>query len=147
MARLDILTTKELQALYGLPHFGREERDMYFALDSLEKQALDELRIPAAKIYFILQLGYFKAKRQFFVFDLSAVAEDAAHIQRRYFPEVAVLSDLAISKPTRLAQQTQILKLLGYQACSQEWKRKLQEKSGQIVTVYTKPIYIFIRFS
>ena len=143
MARLDILTTKELQALYSLPHFDREERDMYFALDPLEKQTLDELRIPAAKICFILQLGYFKSKRQFFVFDLSAVAEDAAHIQRRYFPEVAVLSDLAISKPTRLAQQTQILKLLGYQVCSQEWKRKLQEKSGQIFTVYTKPIYIF----
>ena len=119
MARLDILTTKEIQALYGLPRFDREERDIYFTLDPLEEQVLDEFRMLVAKICFILQLGYFKAKRQFFVFDLQAVTDDAAYIQHRYFPEVTELSDLAISKPTRLAQQAQILKLLGYQACSQ----------------------------
>jgi TnpA family transposase len=143
MARLVILTTKEIQALYGLPRFDHGARDMYFTLDPLEKQALDELRIPVAKICFILQLGYFKAKRQFFVFDLPTVAEDAAYIRRRYFPEVAVLSDLAISTPTRLAQQAQILRLQGYQLCSREWKQKLQEKAGYLVTIYTKPVYVF----
>ena len=44
MARLTILTVKELHTLYGLPQFTDEERDIYFALDPLEKQQLDHLR-------------------------------------------------------------------------------------------------------
>ena len=63
MARLTILTPKELQALYGLPQFTDEERDAYFALDPRQKQALNVYRTFTAKTYFILQLGYFKAKK------------------------------------------------------------------------------------
>jgi hypothetical protein len=62
MARLTILTVKELQTLtlYDLPQFSDEERDIYFALDPLEKQQLDQLRNITTSVYFILQLGYFK---------------------------------------------------------------------------------------
>ena len=91
----------------------------------------------------MLQLGYFKAKRQFFLFDLQAVAEDVAYILHRYFPDTPSLSDTIVSKPTRLAQQDEILRLLDYQLCSQEWKRKLEEKANGLVVVYTKPVYLF----
>jgi hypothetical protein len=57
MARLTILTVKELHTLYGLLQFTDEERDIYFALDPLEKQQLDHLRNITTSIYFILQLG------------------------------------------------------------------------------------------
>ncbi len=143
MARLTILTPKELQTVYALPQFTDEERDTYFSLDPREKQALDEFRTFTTKTYFILQLGYFKAKKLFFVFDVQTVADDVTYILHRYFPAVAELSDPRISKPTRLAQQTEILRLLDYQICSQEWKQKLQEKASQLVTIYTKPVYIF----
>lgn len=141
--RLTILTAKDVQALYGLPRFNGEERDIYFTLDPLEKQTLAEYRTLVAKIYFILQSGYFKAKKQFFVFSFSAVSEEVAYIQRRYFPKVTKLSGLAISKPTRLAQQAQILQLYGYHTCSREWRQQLQEKASYLVTIYTKPVYVF----
>jgi hypothetical protein len=143
MARLTILTPKELQTVYAIPQFSDEERDTYFSIDTQEKQTLDEFRTIPAKTYFILQLGYFKAKKQFFVFDVQTVSEDIAYILHRYFPTATELSDPTISKPTRLAQQAEILRLLNYQICSQEWKQKLQEKASQLVTIYTKPIYIF----
>src|SRR6266699_1271216 len=143
MARLTILTPKELQTLYSLPQFTDEERDAYFTLDPREKQALDAYRTFTAKTYFILQLGYFKAKKHFFVFGLQAVADDVAYILHRYFPDVASLSDPAISKPTRLTQQAEILRLFDYRMCSQEWKQKLREKANQLVAIYTKPVYIF----
>lgn len=143
MARLTILTPKELQALYGLPQFTDEERDAYFALDAREKQALSAYRTFTAKTYFILQLGYFKAKKQFFIFDLQTVTDDVDYILYRYFPQVTSLSDPAISKPTRLGQQSEILRLFDYQLCSQEWKRRLQEKAGELAAIYTKPVYIF----
>lgn len=108
-----------------------------------EKQQLDQLRNITASVYFILQLGYFKAKKQFFIFDKQAVADDITYILQRYFPNEAVAIDFIISKPTRLDQQTQILRLLNYQVCSQEWKRKLEEKANELVTIYTKPVYVF----
>jgi hypothetical protein len=143
MARLTILTPKELQTIYAIPQFSDEERDTYFSIDPQEKQTLDEFRTIPVKTHFILQLGYFKAKKQFFVFDVQTVSEDIAYILHRYFPTATELSDPTISKPTRLAQQAEILRLLNYQICSQEWKQKLQEKASKLVTIYTKPIYIF----
>jgi Domain of unknown function (DUF4158) len=143
MARLTVLTAKEVQALYGLPQFSEEERDVYFTLDAREKQQLDQSRNITASVYFNLQLGYFKAKKQFFVFGLEEVGDDVVYILRRYFPAVTKLPTVTISKPTRLAQQEGILRLFGYQTCSQEWKRKLQEKATQLVTIYTKPVYVF----
>ncbi len=141
--RLTILTVKEIQALYGLPQFTDEEQTTYFALDLLEKQQLDQLRNITASVYFILQLGYFKAKKQFFVLGLQEVYGDVVYILRRYFPDVTKLPTVTISKPTRLAQQAEILQLLNYQVCSQEWKRKLEEKANELVTIYTKPVYVF----
>ena len=141
--RLTILTAKEIQTLYGLPQFTDDERDVYFALEPLEKQQLDQLRNITASVYFILQLGYFKAKKQFFLFGLQEVSDDVVYILRRYFPTVTKLPYVTISKPTRLAQQLQILQLFDYQTCSQAWREKLQEKAESLVTIYTKPIYLF----
>src|SRR5450759_1603276 len=103
MARLTILTPKELQSIYCLPQFTDDEKGLYFSLDPLEEQIVNEIRTYTAKTFFILQLGYFKANKQFFVFSLQTVADDAAYLLRRYFPQVPELSDLTISKPTRLA--------------------------------------------
>jgi Domain of unknown function (DUF4158) len=141
--RLTILTAKETQALYGLPQFTDEERDVYFSVDPLEKQQLDQLRSITASVYFMLQLGYFKAKKQFFLFDLQEVSDEVVYILRRYFPTVTKLPSVTISKPTRLAQQAQILQLFDYQTCSKAWKQKLHEKAEGLVTIYTKPIYVF----
>jgi hypothetical protein len=38
--RLNILTAKEIQALYGIPQFTPEERITYFTLDPVEEYSL-----------------------------------------------------------------------------------------------------------
>ncbi len=68
--RLKILSGSETKELYGIPTFSHEERARYFSLDPLENNELDYYRSSQTKISFILQLGYFKAKKMFFVFDL-----------------------------------------------------------------------------
>lgn len=143
MARLKILTSKELQAIYGIPVFGPEDQELYFSLDPQERQSFDGLRNLTAKMYFILQLGYFKAKRQFFLFELHALTDDVAYIQRRYFPDGPSFSDMVISKPTRLTQQREILRLMDYQMCSQEWRKKLRQKAQEVTVVYSNPVYVF----
>lgn len=64
--RLQILTDQEYSAIYDLPIFDDAERRHYFSLTDLELDAL-KLRVvngkdTPSKLYFIIQLGYFKAK-------------------------------------------------------------------------------------
>jgi hypothetical protein len=117
--RLKILEADEIGAVYGLPVFDDEDRAFYFALSPPERAILSQLHGPKSSIYYILQLGYFKARRQFFVFNFQQVAADAQYIQSIYFPD-CVLVDLDITKVTRLKQQSLILELLQYRVCGEE---------------------------
>ena len=74
--RLKILTADDLDALYGRPTFTPEERRYYFALSPPEQEALQEFRTIKARVWFILQLGYFKAKHVFVPCELAEIHED-----------------------------------------------------------------------
>ena len=63
--RLVVLEGDEVEALYGRPRFTHEERVQYFALSPKEKSVLDQLHSIKSRVYFILQLGYFKARLSF----------------------------------------------------------------------------------
>ena len=69
--RLKILSGDEIDTLYGRPRFTHQERVEHFALSPTEETALEQLHSIKSTIFFILQLGYFKARHMFFVFDLS----------------------------------------------------------------------------
>ena len=140
--RLRILRDDEIDALYGRPRFTPEERGEYFALSSAETTALEQFHSIKSRIYWILQLGYFKARQMFFVFNPDEIAEDARYIQERYFPQDPC-SDLAITKVTRLKQQRVILALCNYRTCDAEERRHLATKARQAARVCGKPVYVF----
>ena len=85
--RLRILGDDEIEAIYGRPRFTHEERVEYFSLSPTELAALEQLHSIKSRIYYILQLGYFKARQMFFVFELQEVSEDARYIIEQYFPD------------------------------------------------------------
>ena len=85
--RLKILGDDEIDALYGRPRFICEERAQYFSLSLAEKTVLVELHSTKSKIFFLLQLGYFKARQMFFVFSSSEVEEDIKYIQGFFCPK------------------------------------------------------------
>ncbi len=140
--RLRILGDDEIENLYGRPCFTHEERVEYFALSPTEKAALGQLHSIKSRIYFILQLGYFKARHLFFVFSIGEVAEDARYIQEQYFPNFQ-FTESEITKVTRLKQQRQILYLCDYRNCDAEERQKLESKAQQAAMVCSKPIYVF----
>ncbi|CAH2902837.1 MAG: hypothetical protein PPHEMADM_4874 [uncultured Paraburkholderia sp.] len=84
--RLSILTRQEIDDLYGVPRFTDEGRQAYFELDEAESRAVHSRTIPIA-VHLTLQLGYFRAKRQFFDYDLETVREDLHYVVRRHFPQ------------------------------------------------------------
>lgn len=140
--RLKILEADEIEAVYGLPVFDDEDRAFYFSLSPPEKALLSQLHGVKSSIYYILQLGYFKARQQFFVFNLRQVAADAQYVQHLYFPADA-LTDLDISKVTRLKQQSLILELLQYRVCGEAERQQLRVKAQQIAQISSRPIYVF----
>jgi hypothetical protein len=58
--RLRILGEEEIDALYGRPRFTPDERQEYFAFAPQELTALEQFRSHSARLYCMLQLGYFK---------------------------------------------------------------------------------------
>jgi len=140
--RLRILGDDEIAALYGRPCFTPEERLEYFSLAPREKAALEQLHSITSRIYFMLQLGYFKSHHMFFVFTFADVEEDARYIQGQYFPGFH-LDHLDITKVTRLRQQSVILGLCNYRSCKTEQRQALVAKARQAAMVSAKPIYVF----
>ena len=84
--RLNILSPREIAELFGLPNFSDEERSFYFTLDPDEKKIMLSLGSKMSRIFFILQLGYFKAKQNFFNLDLPTVQADFVFVAKTYFP-------------------------------------------------------------
>jgi hypothetical protein len=140
--RLAILTAREIDELYGLPRFTDEERRIYFDLSPAERDATDAVHTGAAAIHMVLQLGYFKAKRQFFIYEPEMVGEDLRHIANRHFPGIDNVPIKVLSKPTRLEQQQTILSLLGYRRCDGAAKAELELKARRIAMLSTQPITI-----
>jgi len=145
--RLRILGDDEIEALYGRPRFAEEERTQFFALSPAERAVLEQFHSIKSRIYWILQLGYFKAKQQFFTFEFPEVAEDARYIQEQFFPDLQFSelesAPLRITKVTRLKQRRSILELCRYRLCGAQERRQLQAKARQAARVSAKPIFIF----
>jgi len=140
--RLRILGDDEIEVLYGRPCFTDDERREYFALSATEKALLEQFHSTTSHIYYILQLGYFKARSRFFVFDLHEVMADARYIQEQYFPGFPLIN-LPIAKVTRIRQQRFILVLYHYRPCRAQERQQLATKAQQAARVDSKPVYIF----
>lgn len=141
--RLKILSDDEIHRLYSRPIFTHQERVQYFTLSHVEKEVLHTLRSIKSKVYFILQLGYFKSKHLFFQFDLCEVEEDIQYILKVHF-NGAEFSDFgSIDKKTRLNQQQLILKRFNYRLCDSQSRLDLKEQARRAATVSGKPIFIF----
>ena len=60
--RLNILSSQEQFALYGLPDFDDSQRMEYFIFTEQEMARVLDQRSVHAQVYCALQIGYFKAK-------------------------------------------------------------------------------------
>ena len=67
LRRLSVLTAQEIDDLSGLPRFTQDDRRLYFDLSASEHESVKAVHTTTAAVHLVLQLGYFKAKRQFFV--------------------------------------------------------------------------------
>jgi hypothetical protein len=140
--RLSILSAEEIVALYDLPRFDANERQFYFDFSPSERAAIDAIHTRTAAIHLALQLGYFKAKRRFFIIDPSIVTADVAHLVQQYFPDCQAIKLKPLTKPTRLEQQRIILTLFNCRLCGQPEKMALEGKAQRCAMLSTQPVFI-----
>jgi Domain of unknown function (DUF4158) len=84
--RLEILTTSEIDDVFGLPRFTGEDRRLYFDLSSAELEVCKAYTFPVSA-HFVLPLGYFKATQRFFAYERDDVVADLQHIVELHFQD------------------------------------------------------------
>jgi hypothetical protein len=143
-SRLTILEDAEIEELYGRPRFTHDERVHYFALTAQERAVADGHYSLTSRVLFILQAGYFKAKAQFFLFEIDEVANDVKHVLQQHYPQFHdVPLKSAVFKQTRHAQQRKLLELYDYRACVGAERAALVAKADHVVRISAKPIFVF----
>lgn len=140
---LHILEKAEIDYIYALPNFNPDERILFFELNPQEEFLLNQCRGLSSKIFFILQLGYFKAKHLFFLFDLVQQEVDTAYVIKKYFPKSNRNKLSTITKPTRIAQQKLICNYFGYRFFGRQYHQEIIDKAAALAKRHTHPVYIF----
>jgi Domain of unknown function (DUF4158)/Tn3 transposase DDE domain len=140
--RLAILSAKEVDELYGLPHFTEDERYLYFDLSTAEREVVAAVRTVSVAVHLTLQIGYFKAKRQFFSYQQDAVIEDLNYILKQNFPGQRLASIKLPFRHTRSEHQQIILQLFNYRLCDSDAKVELESKARRVAMLSIQPIYI-----
>jgi hypothetical protein len=87
--RLNLLTDAEIEDIYSRPKFNdNNERDYFFTFNEREHKLLKKYASIKSKIFFILQIGYFKATQQFYKFSLNKVEDDVNFIIKKHYSSV-----------------------------------------------------------
>lgn len=111
--------------------------------EKVQPAKLQSLHSFKSKVYFVLQLGYFKAKHLFFTFDLLEVKEDLQYVLKQHFNDRKMVALSTVHKSTRFKQQQLILERFGYHSCGPEERKQIEKKAYHAVTISGKPIFIF----
>lgn len=137
--RLQLLSPTEVSELYAIPIFNAHEQELYFTLSKPELVVLDNHTNTKTRVYFILQLGYFKAKQQFFNFSFDDVSEDALFIFNTYHnaTESGHLSG-GISRDYARKQRQAILTLYGYRNWSSDYEQSIKSHIGELLRYHPK---------
>lgn len=137
--RLYLLPEAEIADLYTRPIFNQNEQRLYFEMSQRELEALSQFGTIKTKIYFILQLAYFKAKNQFFdfEFEFGDVQADVKIILAKFFKTNIPLQGCITRQ--RISQQKQvILSLFNYQGWSVDQATHTETHLCELLRYYPK---------
>ena len=116
---VNLLSQSELDDLYEIPEFNKIDQAQYFSLAYDEKMLVSQFKTIQTKIYFILQLGYFKAKHLFFKFKFEDIPSDVTFVVNEHFKDCSPLTG-SISRERVEIQKQIILHHLDYKVCTED---------------------------
>lgn len=139
--RLTVLSDAEQEALYGLPDFDDAQRLEYLALTENELALASSRPSLHAQVYCVLQIGYFKAKNNFFRFHWSEIEDDSAFVLSRYF-QGEVFETKPITKHEHYSQRRKIAALFGYQPWDSSYLPQLEQQASLVVRRDVMPGFV-----
>jgi TnpA family transposase len=138
--RVRLLHENEISAIYQVPQFTESERHHYFQLELEEKLALKGLH-QSARVYFVMQLGYFKAKHLLFDFTFHDMREDINYVISRHFP--GMKRPKMLPSRNRMASiNKKIVTMLGFQCLSNKVRDLMKQKFSQSIQQVNNPMHI-----
>ena len=108
--RIHLLSDQEIKDIYSVPQFNNGERTLYFSLTDEEMDIVKKYRTVKVKIYFIRLLGYFRAKQQFYKFNLG-IDDDTQYISEKYFKRNRITKHGQLDTKTYKKQKNDVLVL------------------------------------
>lgn len=138
LKRISLLPEAEIVDLYARPVFNQNEQQLYFDLDNLAQDLLEQFGTVKTKTYFILQLAYFKAKSQFFTFAFDDVQADVEYVLAKFFKKINRSLHGNISRKCINQQKQIILNLFGYQDWSVNLAIVVQAHICELLRYYPK---------
>lgn len=134
---INLLSKNEISEIYDIPEFNDLERELYFKLNASEQKLLISIRKDFVKTFFILQLGYFKAKHRFFQIDLEKVSEDIGYITGQYF-DYGNISPIEMTRERINNQKHIILQHFQYRECLGKTQDELKAQYLMIIKRFPK---------
>ncbi len=135
--RIDLLPQAEIDDLYARPIFNDEERFLYFTLNESETFVAQGYANARTRLYFILQLGYFKAKQQFYSFIIEEVIEDAEFVNKILLNGESILFG-KVTREYAKKQRDAILRLYSYRLLSDDIEKQVISHLCSLVKIYPK---------
>jgi hypothetical protein len=89
-------------------------------------------------VYFILQLGYFKAKQQFFNFNFESARNDVKFILRTYYNKKKLTLSGDLSRDYRRLQKQAIIALFNYHNWSSKYEHQIESHICELLRYYPK---------
>lgn len=139
--RLSILTDDEYKALYNRPAFSTHEREHFFSLSKPEWKLIEKLNFDNS-VYFILQMGYFQAKSQFFNVTVKSVFDDIKFITENVLSRQKTVVNFP-SRNSRTKIKNMILEFLKYVDSISVAKSECKEKLKTVLQRLHNPSAIF----
>jgi len=138
--RLQLLPPIEITSLYELPKFScDEERILFFELNDEEEKILSQYSTTKTKLYFLLQLGYFKATQQFYSFCFEDASDDIKYLSKIYFQyKNAVILQGQISSKNILKQREVITNLSHYQQLNHNTRTLVEKRLSELMGTHPR---------
>ena len=137
--RIQLLSDSEIADIYNRPDFNNDERELYFSInDEREIDLLNRYSNIKTRVYFILQLGYFKAKQQFYKFNLEDVITDVEYVMSYYCFDTKSNLTGQISRDVIIQQKKDVLNLFDYKEWSSEYLDRVKSHICELIRFYPK---------
>lgn len=140
MAKMKIFNSLEEAEFESPPKFNSVERKHFFATSIAINELLENLRTPTNKVYFLITLGYFKARRRFFYRNFMPADIEFVANQLRVNP-MSVHPE-QYDKATYLRHRKLILLYFGWQKFDEDFA-KLEVQS--LVKIQHRPKVILLQ--